>query len=301
MAQTLISEKNLKSNKNSKLNYIKNNPSRTVFLIANFIFMIVILVVMMIPLLKVLSDSLDTTGFYGLNLIPTKISFDAYQAIITNKTLYWPFIISIYVTVVGAALAMALTTMGAYVLAQKDLPGRSFFMYFILFTMVFHAGMIPAYMLIKNIGLMNTLWAVIIPLSVTAFNLILLRNFFSEIALSLIEAAEIDGCTPFGIFWRIVLPMSAPALATIGLFCVVEYWNEFFHFIIYINDPNLYNFQVKLREMILSDTFNPSAGVYYGKSLQNAAIVVVIIPLLILYPFLQKYFVKGINLGSIKG
>ena len=122
-----------------------------------------------------------------------------------------------------------------------------------------------------------------------------------EIPDSVTEAAEIDGASPFQTFWRIVLPMSKPALATIGLFCIVEYWNDFFHYVIYINDSSLYNFQVKLREMVLQDDYGSSSVVVYGRSLQNATIITAMIPVLILYPFLQKYFVKGINLGAIKG
>jgi putative aldouronate transport system permease protein len=298
MAQIEITKLDLQK---KHINYIKNNPSRTLFVICNFILMLLVIAAMLIPLIKVLSDSLDSAGFYGMNLIPAHFSFDAYKVILSKKTLYWPFIISVYTTVVGTLLAMAITTLGAYALSRKELPGRSFFIYFILITMVFHAGMIPGYMLMKTIGLLNTLWAVILPLSVTAFNLILMKNFFSEIAESLIEAAEIDGCSPFGIFWQIVLPLSKPVLATIGLFCVVEYWNEFFHFVIYINNPDLYNFQVRLREMVLSNTLDASPEAVYGKSLQNAAIVVAMVPVMLLYPFLQKYFVKGINLGAIKG
>jgi putative aldouronate transport system permease protein len=187
-------------------------------------------------------------------------------------------------------------------LTQKDIPGRSFFIYMVLLTMIFHAGMIPVYLVYKSLNLLNTLWAVILPLSVNAFNLILMKNFFQEIPASLIEAAEIDGCSPFGIFWKIVLPISKPALATVGLFCIVAYWNDFFHYVISLTDRNLYNFQVRLRELVLSDDFTAIGGQQlYGRSLQNAVIIVAMIPVMLIYPFLQKYFVTGINLGAVKG
>ena len=256
---------------------------------------------MLIPLLKVLSDSLDNTAFYGMGLIPREFSVAAYERIIKSASLYRPFLISVFVTVVGTVLAMFLTTTGAYVMAQRGLPGRKYFTWMILIAMLFQAGMIPAYMNIKMLGLLNTLWAVIIPMSLRNYNLILMRNFFMDIPVSLTEAAEIDGATPFQIFYRVVLPMSKPALATIGLFCLVEYWNDYFHFVIYINDRNLYNFQAKLREMVLQDDYGSSSVVVYGRSLQNATIIAAMIPVLIIYPFLQKYFVKGINLGAIKG
>ncbi|HYH05084.1 MAG TPA: carbohydrate ABC transporter permease, partial [Bacillota bacterium] len=241
-------------------------------------------------------------AFYGISLIPNKFSFNAYEAVLSDPTLIRPFFVSVYVTIVGSFLAMLLITMGAYVLTQKDIPGRTLFIYMILVSMVFNAGMIPVYLLYRGLGLLNTLWAVIFPLLLNAFNLILMKNFFLEIPPSLIEAAEIDGCSPMGIFWRIVLPMSKPALASIGLFVIVAYWNDFFHYVIYITDENLYNFQVRLRELVLADDFSAVAGKQvFGRSLQNAVIIIAMLPVMILYPFLQKYFVAGVNLGAVKG
>lgn len=286
---------------NVHLHSSKCNRARFFFEIFNYLFMSLLIILMLIPILKVLSDSLDKTAFYGLGLLPKQFSLAAYERIVTSVSLYRPFLISIYVTIVGSLIAMFFTTTGAYVLAQKDLPGRRLFICMVLFSMLFQAGMIPAYMNIKMLGLMNTLWAVILPMSLSSYNLILMKNFFEEIPVSLTEAAEIDGCSPFGIFCRIILPMSKPVLATIGLFYIVTYWNDFFHFVIYINDPNLHNFQAKLREMILADDFGSSSVAVYGRSLQNGAIIVAMIPVLIIYPFLQKFFVKGLNLGAIKG
>jgi putative aldouronate transport system permease protein len=285
-----------------KFSLEKGYRGRTLFMIFNYILMLVMMFFMLIPILKVLSDSLDRSAFYGLSLFPNQFSWNAYQVVISDEYLVRPFLISIYVTTVGSLLSMLVTTMGAYVLTQKDIPGRSFFIYMVLLTMIFHAGMIPVYLVYKSLNLLNTLWAVILPLSVNAFNLILMKNFFQEIPASLIEAAEIDGCSPFGIFWKIVLPISKPALATVGLFCIVAYWNDFFHYVIYLTDRNLYNFQVRLRELVLSDDFTAIGGQQlYGRSLQNAVIIVAMIPVMLIYPFLQKYFVTGINLGAVKG
>lgn len=285
-----------------KLSFTNGNFGRSIFRIANFCFMIIVICLMLIPLLKVLSDSMDRSGNYGLSFIPKDFTLYSYKTIITNSALYRPFLISIYVTAVGTVLALLLTTMGAYVLTQKDIPGRNFFIYLLLFTMIFHGGLIPTFMLIKKLKLINTLWAIIIPMSINTYYLILLKNFFSGIPQSLPESAEIDGCSPMGILVKIVLPMSRPALAAIGLFYAVMYWNDFFNFTIYINDPKLYNFQVKLREIVLTDDLRTSPDVHvYSKSLQNATIVVAIIPVMILYPILQKHFVTGINLGAVKG
>ena len=285
-----------------RMSFAKGSRARTLFIIGNYLFMIFLIFLMTIPIIKVLSDSLDRSAFYGISLIPNKFSFNAYEAVLSDPTLIRPFFVSVYVTIVGSFLAMLLITMGAYVLTQKDIPGRTLFIYMILVSMVFNAGMIPVYLLYRGLGLLNTLWAVIFPLLLNAFNLILMKNFFLEIPPSLIEAAEIDGCSPMGIFWRIVLPMSKPALASIGLFVIVAYWNDFFHYVIYITDENLYNFQVRLRELVLADDFSAVAGKQvFGRSLQNAVIIIAMLPVMILYPFLQKYFVAGVNLGAVKG
>lgn len=285
-----------------KFNLQQGNRGRTLFVICNYIFMGIIVFLMLLPILKVLSDSLDRSAFYGFSLLPNQFSWNAYKVVFTDQFMVRPFLVSIYVTVVGTTISMLVTTMGAYVLTQKEMPGRSFFIYMILVTMVFNAGMIPTYLVYRDLHLLNSLWAAILPLSVSAFNLILMKNFFQEIPGSLIEAAEIDGCTPFGIFWKIVLPMSKPALATVGLFVIVAYWNDFFHYVIYMTDRNLYNFQVRLRELVLSDDFTAIGGEQvFGRSLQNAAIVVAMIPVMLIYPWLQKYFVTGINLGAVKG
>jgi putative aldouronate transport system permease protein len=285
-----------------KLSFKKGHRARTSFIIFNFIFMILTMAVMLFPVLKILSDSLDVSGNYGLSIIPKQVSFAAYKIILSTKALYRPFLVSVYVTVLGTVIGLFLTAIAGYVLMQEDMPGRKLFVYMLLFTMIFSGGLIPTYMTIKSVGLMNSIWAVILPLAINTYNIVLMKNFFQDIPKSLTESAEIDGCTPFGIFWRIVLPMSKPALASIGLFFAVAYWNEFFHFVIYITNTDWYNFQVKLREMILSDNLAPSTGAgVVNKSLQNAAIIVAMVPFMMIYPFLQKYFVKGITLGAVKG
>jgi putative aldouronate transport system permease protein len=285
-----------------KLSFKKGSRARTSFVIFNFIFMLLTMAVMLFPVLKILSDSLDVSGNYGLSIIPKQVSFAAYKIILSTKALYRPFLVSVYVTVLGTGIGLFLTAIAGYVLIQEDMPGRKLFVYMLLFTMIFSGGLIPTYMTIKSVGLMNSVWAVILPLAINTYNIVLMKNFFQDIPKSLLESAEIDGCTPFGIFLRIVLPMSKPALASIGLFFAVAYWNEFFHFVIYITNTDWYNFQVKLREMILSDNLAPSTGAgVVNKSLQNAAIIVAMVPFMMIYPFLQKYFVKGITLGAVKG
>lgn len=286
-----------------KMSLQKGYRARTLFVIFNYIFLMLLMVMMIVPLLKVFVDSVDPTATYGMRLIPKEFSLGAYQHILGTSSLYRPFFVSIFTTIVGTIIGLAVTTIGAYVIIQEEMPGRKLFVNIIMFTMLFSGGLIPTYLAIKQIGLLDSIWAVILPLSINAYNIILMKSFFQGLPQSLFEAAEIDGCTPVGTFTKIVLPLSKPALASVGLFIAVAYWNDFFHFQIYINNPNWQNFQVKVRELILSDTLlgTSTGGAMPPEMLKSATIVVVMAPFLFIYPFLQKYFVKGITLGAVKG
>lgn len=287
-----------------KMSLAPGHRARTIFLFFNAILLMLVLVAMAIPLLKVISDSFDAIGNYELRLVPSKVTLNAYKTIFSVKSLYRSFWISMYTTIVGTALALAVSTMGAYVLSQKEVPGRTIFTSLIIFTMIFHGGMIPTYMVIKGLRLTDNLGAVLFTLCCHTYFVILLKNFFSGIPKEILECAEIDGCNPFGVFMRIVLPLSKPGLAAIGLFYGVAYWNAWFPFVIYINRAELYNLQVKLRELVLTADLQAVAThdlTIFSASLKNAVIVVSIIPVAIVYPFLQKHFTKGVNLGAIKG
>lgn len=281
-----------------------DHRSRTIFRIINFIFFIAIVILMLTPILKILSDSLDKQGGYNFSLIPKKFTIGAYKMIFTDKELLNPFLISVLTTAVGTLIGLLFTTMGAYVLLQKEMPGNKFLVWMLFVTMVFSGGMIPSYLLIKNLHMMNTLWAVILPSSISVYNIILMKSFFETLPASLMDAAAIDGCTPFGIFVKIVLPLSKPALASIGLFIGVGYWNEFFSFVMYISNTNLINFQVKLRDIVLnsSDLQNSASSTnIISQTVENACVIVSMIPPLIVYPFCQKYFTSGVTLGAVKG
>ena len=272
------------------------------FTILNGIFFLITCIIIIIPVIKVFVDSVDAKAAYGMNLIPNEFSLSGYQLILSTVALYKPFFISCVITVAGTIIGLILCTLGAYVLIQFDMPGRTLFSYMLLFTMIFQAGMVPMYLNMKSLGLTNTLWSIILPGSINIYNLILMRNFFEGIPQSLFESAEIDGCTPMGIFLKIVLPLSKAALASIGLMFAVYFWNEYTNVTIYINDSNLQNFQVKLRSLILDDqslAAATSAGVFQT-TVKNAAIIVAIIPPLVIYPICQKYFVTGINMGAVK-
>lgn len=270
------------------------------FSIVNGIIFIILSLIIIVPMWKVLVDSFDLKTAYGMKLWPEQFGLAGYRLVFSNPTLYRPLLISVITTVLGTLLALTISTLGAYVLIQWDMPGRTFFANMLLFTMIFNGGMIPTYLVLKSLHLTNTLWVVILFPALNVYNLVLMRNFFEGIPASLFESATLDGCSPMQTFIRIVLPMSKAALASIGLMFAVSYWNDYTHYKLYITNSDLYNFQMKLRGMIMgSDSPAVTAGVTEN-TIKNAAIIIVILPFMILYPFLQKYFVKGVNIGAVK-
>jgi putative aldouronate transport system permease protein len=275
--------------------------ARAVFHIFNFILMVLLIIAMLVPILKVLSDSFDKVTTYGLNFFPIKPSLAAYKTIFTKEAYYKPFLVSIITTVSGTLFGLTLTTLGAYVLSKRDLVGREFLAMFVFFTLIFQGGLIPTFIVVKSLHLTNTLFAVLLPTAIQVVFMVLLRNFFEQIPKSLVEAAEIDGASPVKVFLLIVLPLSKAGLAAIGLFYIVQYWNSFFEYIMYISDPNLFNFQLKLRELILSQqSLGDVIIAGYDNMVQNAAVIVAMLPFLFIYPFAQRYFITGVTLGAIK-
>lgn len=271
-----------------------------VFQIVNGLIFIIVCLIILIPLWKVLVDSFDLKTAYGMKMWPEKFGVEGYVQIFRNPTLFRAILISVLTTVVGTLLALTLSTLGAYVLIQWDMPGRTFFANMLLFTMIFNGGMIPTYLVLKGMHLTNTLWVVILFPALNVYNLVLMRNFFEGIPSSLYESATLDGCSPMQTFLRIVLPMSKAALASIGLMFAVSYWNDYTHYKLYILDSKLYNFQMKLRGMVMGSELPTVGGNATENTLKNAAIIIVIVPFMILYPCLQKYFVKGVNIGAVK-
>lgn len=270
------------------------------FSIINVIIFLVVCAFIIVPLWKVLVDSLDAQAGYGLRMWPKEFSITGYTTIVTNVALRRPFLISVLTTLAGTLLGLTLSTLGAYVLIQFEMPGRNFLAGLLLFTMIFQAGMIPTYLLMTEIGLYNSLWVVILLPAMNVYNLVLMRNFFEGIPKSLFESASIDGCTPMGTFIKIVLPLSKAALASIGLMFAVAYWNDYTNYKLYIANTELHNFQMKLRDMFYGSSGADAVAGANTETLQNAAIMVAILPFMIAYPFLQKYFVKGVNVGAVK-
>ena len=277
----------------------KKKKKVKIFPIVNVVVFLIISFCILLPIWKVIVDSFDAMAGYGLAFWPRRLSVGGYNAIVTNASLYTPFLISCFVTVAGTARGLFLSTLGAYVLIQYEMPGRNLLAYILLFTMIFEGGMIPTFLVMKNLHLLNNLAAVILPLAINVFNLVLMRNFFEGIPQSLLEAAAIDGCSPIAIFYKIVLPLSKAALASIGLMYAVQFWNDYTQFKIYITESKLFNFQVKLRNMVM-DSDVPNLGDIDANTTKNAAVIIAILPFMIIYPFCQKYFVQGVNVGAVK-
>ncbi|GGD60874.1 carbohydrate ABC transporter permease [Paenibacillus nasutitermitis] len=245
----------------------------------------------------------------GFIMLPTSVTMDAFQAIFSSPTVPQALKITIFVTVAGTFLNLAVTTLLAYPLSKKFIPGRNIVLIAIVFTMLFSGGLIPLYLVVRATGLMNTVWALIIPGLVSTFNMLIMKTYFENLPAEVEEAAKVDGCGDVGTLFRIVLPLSAPIMATIGLFYGVGHWNAYFQGIMYINDKTLQPIQVVLRNMIQTPNVSQELAISNPMLLQTlppetikmATVVVATIPVLVIYPFLQRYFVKGMLLGSIKG
>jgi putative aldouronate transport system permease protein len=242
-------------------------------------------------------------------LLPRQPNLQAYEYIFQTPTLMRSFGVTVYVTVVGTAINMVLTVMAAYGLSKTDIPGNRIIMTFIVIAMLFNAGIVPTYIVVNQLGLIDSLWALILPSAVSVFNLILLRNYFWSVPSEIEDSARIDGASDWQVLWRIVVPLSMPAIATIGLFYAVGHWNQFFAALFYINDNSKWPLQLLLRSIIIETNFQ-GMGTVTGEvqqrfispeNIKAASIVFATVPILMVYPFLQKYFVQGIKLGAIKG
>lgn len=239
---------------------------------------------------------------HQVQFVPVEMTSAAWSHIAGKIELWRSLGVNIFVTVVGTFLSLFFSSLLAYPLARKDFRIRNTIMFGIVLTMIFQAPMIPYFLTIKSLGLLDSIWVLIIPSTISAFNLIILRTFFQQLPYELEESAKIDGCTDYGILFRVVLPLSKPALATMGLFYAVIYWNMFLHAILFIRNTKLYPLQLKLRETIVNTDLAVNLGAmpYNSQTIQAATIIFVTLPILLVYPFVQKYFVKGATLGAVK-
>ncbi|WP_168122433.1 carbohydrate ABC transporter permease [Paenibacillus sp. HB172176] len=241
-------------------------------------------------------------------LWPKEWSFDAYSYLLGAKDFIRSFKNSFIITALGTMINLVISISLAYALSKRYLPGRRFIQLMVLFTLMFQGGLIPSYLIIKNLHLVNTYWAIVLPAATNAFTVFVMRAFFQSLPESIDEAARIDGAGEYRILLQIVIPLSMPIIATFSLFFVVQYWNDYFASVIYLNDTHLWPLQPLLRQMIASSSQIPSDAnvdpgdlAQFGPNLKNAAILLAMIPIIVIYPFLQKYFAKGALLGSVKG
>ncbi|GIP33994.1 carbohydrate ABC transporter permease [Paenibacillus sp. J2TS4] len=241
-------------------------------------------------------------------LFPKGFTLDIYQYVLQDKRIWTGYKNTIIYTVLGTFLSLMLTAMGAYSLSRANFVFKKFFMLMIVFTIVFNGGMIPTFLVVRSLGVMDTIWAMVIPGLISTWNLIIMRTFFQGIPHELVESGKIDGLNDLGVFTRIILPLSKSVLATIGLFYAVGIWNNFFHALLYLRNADLFPLQVFLRNIVLAGqvqdgTFGGGGDgeMMIDESLKFATIMVSTLPIIMVYPFLQKYFVKGVLIGSLKG
>lgn len=280
------------------------------FYIVNYVVLTLLGITCLFPLLNSIALSLSDPQAIAsgrVTFYPIGWDTEAYEKLFTGTRIIPSFINSVIITVVGVFLCMLVTTMTAYPLSRKIFYARKILTLAMVFTMLFSGGLIPTYLVVKSLGLLNSYWALWLPALVSTYNLLIMRSFFENIPEEIDEAARMDGCTELGLLARIYLPLSKPMLATLTLFYGVSFWNSFMNVLIYINETSRYNLTVLVQNMIQSQDLLQEIVAsgeqiqIIPESLKAAGVIVMVIPMLAVYPLLQKYFVKGITLGSIKG
>lgn len=291
---------------------MKQSVSSHVFNIFNYALLALIAATALIPFVYVFAVSFVSRTEYiqagnSLILWPREWVLDAYKYVLSSNTIPRSLLNSLFITVSGTLINISCTAMMGFALSRKDLYGRSVLRKGVIFAMLFNGGMIPTFLVVRMFGLLDSFWALLLPNALSAFNLMVMTNFFAAIPYDLQESATIDGCNDIQTFWRIILPLSKASLATFSLFYAVGHWNSYFNAILYINSSEKWPVQVWLRQIVImsqgglvesaesAETFPPS------HSIKMAVIMVSTLPILVLYPFLQKYFTKGVMMGSLKG
>ncbi|WP_409346197.1 carbohydrate ABC transporter permease [Paenibacillus sp. MBLB4367] len=282
------------------------------FDIGNVGFLLLLMFSALYPFLYValasVSDPAEMGKHQGLLLSPIGFHLDAYKAVLNNKMILTGFRNTLFYVLIGTTLNVVFTAMLAYALSRKDLFLKNAIMYYVVFTMFFGGGLIPTYLMVKQLGLLNTGAAVILPGLISAMNMIIMRTYFQSLPDSLEESAKIDGANEFVILFKIVIPLSMPIIAVMLLYYGVGHWNSWFNASIYLTKPKLFPLQLVLRDILINsktEDMMVSLGTKNGQDMSEmikyAAIMVATIPVLLAYPFLQKYFVKGVMIGAIKG
>lgn len=282
-----------------------------IFDIIIVILIAVAVVICLVPFLHIVAISFSTNNAIlgrKVTIWPVGLNLDSYKAVFGDPTMIRSMGFTIFLTILFTIISMTMTILAAYPLTKKNLKGRNIFMLYIIFTMFFSGGMIPDYLLIKDLGILDTIWCLILPQALSAFNLIILKTFFSNLPDSLEESAYIDGASYFTILVKIVLPLSTPVLATLSLFYAVWRWNAFNDSLFYISNSKLYPLQLKLYQIVynnmsleISQMEGIKASNLLPESLKAASVMFATVPILMVYPWLQKYFISGLMIGAIKG
>ena len=263
------------------------------------------------PFLYVLNLSISTAAEAskeGFHLIPGDISWTSYQMVLSNDAIVTGFINTVMRTVLGTVLTLLATCIAAYPLSRPEMPHRSMVIFIILFTMLFSGGLIPSYMLVQKLGLINSMWSLILPILITPFNVIIMKNFFQGIPESLAESAKIDGAGDFTILFKIYVPLSMPVIATVALWTAVGHWNSWFDALLYITDESKQVMQVMLQRIVVESSTqllemgvtDASVTAFTPETVKAATIIITILPILLVYPCLQRFFVNGVSLGGVK-
>lgn len=299
---------------------MKESKWDKIFLGSVYIYLSIALIVVLYPLIYILSASISSpqqVNSGAMWLFPKEITWAGYQLVFKNPKIWNGYLNTIVYTGIGTLLNLAVTLPAAYALSRSDLVGRQLFLGFILFTMFFTGGLVPTYLVVRNLGLINTIGALILPVAASVWNIIVARTFFqTTIPKELQEAAYMDGCTNLKLFVRIILPLSAPIIAVMALFYGVSHWNSYFPALIYLNDESKYPLQMVLRQILVlqemtAETTGAAISGDAARAMSSKAetaslikygvIVVSTLPIVALYPFLQRYFVQGVMIGSVKG
>ncbi|GHV51698.1 ABC transporter permease [Spirochaetia bacterium] len=294
---------------------MRKSASRQIFDLFNFCFMIFVSVIMLYPFLFVLAASFSSSSEVArgmVGIIPKGFNTRAYSAVFNYKHIWIGYRNTLLYTGVGTLINLFMTVVGAYPLSRKQFYGRGVFTFFIAVTMFFSGGLIPTYLIMRSYHLLNTFWVMVIPGAISTWNMIIMRTFFQNIPSELEEAAVIDGCSDIGVLVRVILPLSTASIMTIGMFYAVGHWNSWFSAFIYLRDQARYPIQLWLRLIVLQNqiqdvTLLQAGSVDMGAenlisdTIKYAVIIVAAAPILCVYPFIQKYFVKGVMVGSVKG
>jgi putative aldouronate transport system permease protein len=288
---------------------VRTSAGYRAFTIVNITFLLVLCVLTLYPFIHVTAIAFSTYPEAirtGLHLFPREVDLASFTKVVSAPEIWNAYYNTLWRTVVGTSLSVLFTGMGAYALSKKTLPFRKTIMTMFLFTMYFSGGIIPAFLLMRSLNLLNSLWAMVLPSLVWGFNIIVMRNFFTSIPESFEESAQMDGASDFRIFFVIIVPLSLAVIATICMWMGVFHWNAYFDNLIYITDRSKYVLQRMIRSLIIDanmggyESMN-DASILSPESLKAATILISTLPILLVYPFAQKYFIKGVMIGGVKG